>query len=147
MQVECLKPKGQVLSKDIHVPWEHIVQVIVAPSNTGDSAASTQPCVVQFGYSEEMNTVLAECSTHKGLLDSIAEDDDGLLWPHCAHSFVQAPPLPLRGRPYKWCQHLGGLDLYQLPSSVAELADGSGMYTFSTAMFIRRMKRLLAAKV
>jgi hypothetical protein len=144
LQVECLKVRGEVLRIAADVPWQSIVQVTVPPSNKVEATSSKQPCIVQFGYSEDMNTVLAECTTHKGLLDLIEDNDDGLSWPHCVHDFAETPPLPPKGRPYRWCQHLGGLDLYLLPSSVAETVDGSGGHTFSTTMFIRRVKRLLA---
>jgi hypothetical protein len=121
--------------------WEHMVRVTVPPSKC--SPESQSPCVVNFGYIEDMNSVLAECDTHEGVLDAFDSGDKGRSWPHSAHSGEKWSVLPSRGRPYMWCQHLGGLDLYLLPS-VSAVSDGTVLYTFSAPMFTRRLKRLLA---
>lgn len=118
---------------------------LTIPGSKGNGQTSAEPCVVRFRYCEPMHAVLAACDTHSALLDSIDSNDDGLSWPHSVYSSAQGRKLPAEGRPYKWCQHLGGLDLFLLQSTTAA-GDSAVMHTFSVAMFIRRVKQLLASK-
>ena len=119
---------------------EFVRLTLPAPSKSSLENSPNRPCVVNFRFREDMNTVLADCNSHEGLLDSIDSNDKGTTWPHNAHNCDQGKPLPAVGRPYKWCQHLGGLDLYLLPTTTE---DGGGSYTFSASMFLRCVNRLL----
>lgn len=121
---------------------QHLVQLSI-PRGSSNVAAAGPPCVVGFAYCEDMHTVVASCATHAGILEEIRENDDGLSWPHSVNSSAHGRKLPTEGRPYKWCQHLGGLDLRLLPSAAV---DGSVTNTFSAGMFVRRVKHLLASK-
>lgn len=144
MQVEPIKADAhntQAAEENPGKSNEEFVRLTLpAPSKSRLENSPDRPCVVNFRFREDMNTVLADCSSHEGLLDSIDSNDEGTTWPHNAHNCDQGKRLPAVGRPYKWCQHLGGLDLYLLPTTTE---DCGGSYTFSASMFLRCVNRLL----
>lgn len=106
--------------------------------------AAVPPCVVQFGFCEPMHAVLARSPSHPALPDAIDKADTGLAWPHTVHRSTAPAELPSAGRPYRWCQHLAGLDLYMAPQ--ADVRDSSGgHFIFTAAVFMRRVLQLLDA--
>lgn len=147
-QVEAIKvsdiPAG---GTDASSGKKHTVKVTVPVSRSGSDNSGPQAtaCIISFTFCEYMHTVLADCDTHKGLLECICTNDKGMSWPHNAYKCGQGRELPAEGRPYMWCQRLGGLDLYLLPA-VAAAGDGA-VCTFTADMFIRHVKRFMVGKV
>ena len=83
-------------------------QLALAVSHPGD----THRWFIIFSWCPEARAVLARCSGSAALpytLEALECGDAGCAWP--AAECELPATLPRSARPYRWCQHLAGMDL------------------------------------
>lgn len=93
VQVEVTDSKSEV-------PGDQVAVTVPGPEES-----RTRPCTVCFGFSDQMNTVLAHSPTHPDLLSEFDSNDTGFDWPHRVTPVHRTgsvqPEVPISCKPFR----------------------------------------------